>query len=38
MKTKEREIRFEDCHVGDVLRLKQDVLLWNFTLHLKKFL
>lgn len=22
MKTKEREIRFEDCHVGDVLRLK----------------
>lgn len=22
MKTKERGIRFEDCHVGDVLRLK----------------
>lgn len=22
MKTKEREIRFEDCHVGDVLGLK----------------
>ena len=22
MKTKEREIRFEDCHVGDVIKLK----------------
>lgn len=35
MKTKERGIRFEDCHVGDVLRLKTRCPFVDFYLTSK---